>query len=340
MNNYRIEESFRIYNRRMDAIYSEIYSLRESCSASDWELLQEGFWSDKFKAVTGSIAGGAGKAVGNVTGAVSKSVDYVHGLGSTIYDKGVELGKKAIEVTKDFYNKVKASILQGIESIKKAPGLLWDSVSNLCATIAGEIAETYKKAKAKGEEWAKAAKETAVGLYVSMAESLSGLYASTKEWASKNIDAFKKMIVEKRKELSEAAEAARKSSNANIKQIGEAISNYFAKFKDGAIKVSKHIGMLTIGLVALPFIGVYAITKKAYELGDELIDASSKGIEKLKLVLGDAWKNMKVEFSVNKEEAEDWWAGLSDEEKSKAKSSAGLKMESFRYVKTFESFNR
>jgi hypothetical protein len=49
---------------------------------------------------------------------------------------------------------------------------------------------------------------------------------------------------------------------------------------------------------------------------------------------------MKVEFSANKEEAEDWWAGLSDEEKSKAKSSAGLAMESFRYVKTFESFNR
>ena len=148
------------------------------------------------------------------------------------------------------------------------------------------------------------------------------------------------MVVEKRKELSEAAESAKKSSNANIKQIGEAISNYFAKFKDGAIKVSKHLGMLTIGLVALPFIGVYAITKKAYELGDELVDASSKGIEKLKAGLGDAWKNMKVEFSANKEEAEDWWAGLSDEEKSKAKSSAGLAMESFRYVKTFESFNR
>jgi len=336
--NYRLQEHFRAYNRRMDAIYVELYSLRESCSAADWRLIREGFW-DKVKSIAGSTGKAAGKAVGNVTGAVSKSVDYVHGLGNTVYDKGVELGKKAAEVTKDFYNKAKGAITQGIESIKKAPGQLWDSVTNLCSTVAGEIAETYKKAKEKGEEWLKEAKQTAINIYSSMAEGLSSLYASTKEWANKNIEAFKKMVSDKKSELVEAAAAAKKSANANIKQVGESVSSYFEKFKEGAIKVSKHVGMLTVGLVALPFYGVYVATQKSYELGEDLAAAAAAGFEKLKAGLGEAWNEMKAGFSAGKEEAEDWWKNLSDEEKIKMASNSDVKVGKEKEEAVPESFS-
>ena len=348
MKNYRLEQSFKTYNRNMDAIYMELYSLKESCSSEEWTLLREGFW-DKVKSIAGATGKAAGNAVGNVTGAVSKSVSYVHDLGTTVYDKGVELGKKAIDVTKEFYNKAKAAITQGVESIRKAPGQLWDSVTNLCSTVAGEIAETYKKAKEKGEEWLKAAKETAINLYTSMAEGLSSLYTSTKEWANKNIEAFKKMIIEKKAELLEISGTAAKSANSSIKQIGESISAYFEKFKEGAIKVSKNIGMLVIGLVALPLYGVYIMTKKTYELGEDLAAAASSGFDKLKTGLGEAWSEIKAvgaemskQFKGGKEEAEDWWEKLSDEDKVKMASNAGklAVAESFRYVKTFEAFNR
>jgi hypothetical protein len=348
MKNYRLEQSFNEYNRNMDAIYMELYSLKESYSSEDWNLLREGFW-DKVKAIGGGAANAAGKAVGNVTGAIKKSVDYVHDLGTSVYDKGVELGKKAVEVTKDFYNKAAAAITQGIDSIRKAPGQLWDSVTNLCSTLAGEISETYKKAKAKGEEWLKAAKETAINLYRSMAEGLSSLYKSTKEWANKNIEAFKKMVVDKKSELLEIAGTARKSANVSIKQIGESIVAYFEKFKDGAIKVSKSLGMLVIGLVSLPLYGVYIMTKKTYELGEDLAAAASAGFDKLKAGLGDAWSELKSvgaemskQFKGGKEEAENWWEKLSDEEKVKMASNSGnlAVAESFRYVKTFESFKR
>lgn len=348
MRNYRLEQSFKTYNRNMDAIYMELYSLKESFSSEDWALLREGFW-DKVKSIAGMAGTAAGKAVGNVTGAINKSVDYVHDLGTSVYDKGVELGKKAVEVTKDFYNKAKAAISKGVESIRKAPSQLWDSITNLCSTVAGEIAETYKKAKEKGEEWVKAAKETAINLYTSMAEGLSSLYTSTKEWANKNIEAFKKMIIEKRAELLEIATTAKKSANSSIKQIGESISSYFEKFKDGAIKVSKNIGMLVICLVTLPLYGVYIMTKKTYELGEDLAAAASSGFDKLKTGLGEAWGEMKAvgaefsnKFSGSKEKANDWWEKLSDEDKVKMASNAVNKpvTESFRYVKTFESFNR
>lgn len=341
MRNYRLEQLFKTYNRNMDYIYMELYSLKESCSSEEWLLLREGFW-DKVKSVAGAVGRAAGSAVGNVTGAINKSVDYVHDLGTSVYDKGVELGKKAVEITKDFYNKAKGAINQGIESIKKAPGQLWDSVTNLCSTVAGEIAETYKKAKEKGEEWLKAAKQTAIDLYTSMAEGLSGLYASTKDWASKNIDAFKKMVVEKKAELLELASSAVKSTNETIKQIGESISGYFEKFKDGAIKVSKGIGMLVVGMVALPLYGVYIMTKKTYELGEDLAAAAASGFDKLKTGLGDAWNELKTQFTGSKEKADDWWENLSDEEKIKMASNAGklAVAESFRYIKTFESFNR
>ena len=348
MKNYRLEQAFKTYNRSMDSIYMELYSLRESCSPKEWTLLREGFW-DKVKSIAGGAANSAGKAVGNVTGAISKSVDYVHDLGTSVYDKGVELGKKAIEVTKDFYNKAKGAITQGIESIKKAPGQLWDSVTNLCSTVAGEIAETYKKAKEKGEEWLKAAKETAVNLYTSMAEGLVGLYTSTKDWANKNVDAFKKMVTEKKAELLEIATTAMKSANAAIKDLGVAATKYFEKFKDGAIKVSKNIGTLVILLVGLPLYGVYIMTKKTYELGEDLGAAAAAGFNKLKAGLANTWEELKSvgaeiskQFKGGKEEADAAWQKLSDEDKVKMAGQFGqlAVAESFRYLKTFESFNR
>ena len=349
MKNYRLEQAFKTYNRSMDAIYMELYSLKESCSPKEWTLLREGFW-DKVKNIAGGAANAAGKAVGNVTGAISKSVDYVHDLGTSVYDKGVELGKKAVEVTKDFYNKAKGAITQGIESIKKAPGQLWDSVTNLCSTVAGEIAETYKKAKEKGEEWLKAAKETAVNLYTSMAEGLTNLYASTKEWATKNMEAFKKMVIEKKAELLEIATSAMKSANEAIKDLGIAATKYFEKFKDGAIKVGKNIGLLVGVLVGLPLYGVYIMTKKTYELGNDLGAAAAAGFNKLKAGLATAWEEIKgigsdisKQWKGGKEEADAEWAKLSDEEKIKmAGQFAGQPAiaESFRYLKTFESFNR
>jgi len=348
MKNYRLEQAFKTYNRNMDSIYMELYSLKESCSPKEWTLLREGFW-DKVKNIAGGAANAAGKAVGNVTGAVSKSVDYVHDLGASVYDKGVELGKKAVEVTKDFYNKAKGAITQGIESIKKAPGQLWDSVTNLCSTVAGEIAETYKKAKEKGEEWLKAAKETAVNLYTSMAEGVTNLYESTKEWATKNMEAFKKMVTEKKAELLEIATTAVKSANAAIKELGVAATKYFEKFKDGAIKVGKNIGLLVAVLVGLPLYGVYIMTKKTYELGEDLGSAAAAGFNKLKAGLANAWEELKSvgaemskQFKGGKEEADAEWAKLSDEDKVKMAGQFGqlAVAESFRYLKTFESFNR
>lgn len=345
MKNYRLEQAFKTYNRSMDAIYMELYSLKESCSPKEWTLLREGFW-DKVKNIAGGAANAAGKAVGNVTGAISKSVDYVHDLGTSVYDKGVELGKKAVEVTKDFYNKAKGAITQGIESIKKAPGQLWDSVTNLCSTVAGEIAETYKKAKEKGEEWLKAAKETAVNLYTSMAEGLTNLYESTKEWATKNMEAFKKMVTEKKAELLEIATTAVKSANAAIKELGVAATKYFEKFKDGAIKVGKNIGLLVAVLVGLPLYGVYIMTKKTYELGNDLGSAAAAGFNKLKAGLANGWEELKSvgaemskQFKGGKEEADAAWDKLDDEQKIKMAGQFAV-AESFRYLKTFESFNR
>ena len=107
--------------------------------------------------------------------------------------------------------------------------------------------------------------------------------------------------------------------------------------------------MLVIGLVALPLYGVYIMTKKTYELGEDLAAAASSGFDKLKTGFGEAWSEIKAvgaemskQFKGGKEEAEDWWEKLSDEDKVKMASNAGklAVAESFRYVKTFEAFNR
>jgi hypothetical protein len=179
-----------------------------------------------------------------------------------------------------------------------------------------------------------------------MAEGLTNLYESTKEWATKNMEAFKKMVTEKKAELLEIATTAVKSANAAIKELGVAATKYFEKFKDGAIKVSKNIGLLVAVLVGLPLYGVYIMTKKTYELGEDLGAAAAAGFNKLKAGLANAWEELKSvgaemskQFKGGKEEADAAWDKLDDEQKIKMAGQFAV-AESFRYLKTFESFNR
>ena len=295
-----INEAFFVYDRKMTKIYEELNSLRESNSYKEYNLLLEGFW-DRVK----SMAGQVGKGVGNVKNAATASVDYITKVGSEVYDKGVELGKKAMEIGKELYAKIAGAITKAVVAIKNTPGQIWDSIVSLTTSVGSEIAEQYKKAKEKGGEWLKMAKQTAVSIYKKMATGLSDVYESVSNWASKNADKFKSSLKSKGVELEAAASSAKKSAFDGVKQIGEFILSVSSKIKDGTIEVAKLTGKLILGLIVLPFYATYVVTKKTYEVGEEFVDAMKAGINTLKTNLGESWEAGVAGYKSTQEPAEE-----------------------------------
>jgi hypothetical protein len=287
-----IQEAFLAYNKEMNKIYNELYSLKENYSNKEYNLILEGFW-DRVKAIAKSAIGTAGTATGKVAGktvvGVQKAVGAVHDFGKNVYDKGVELGKKAIEVGKELYTKVSNAVTQGIESIKKAPGLLWDSLTNLATTVSGELSEIYNKAKEKGDEWVKMAKDSAIKIYNTIATKLSNAYVSFKTWRKNNAEAFKQEIEQKKIEMIEAANVAKQSSIEGIKKLGGIISSWAKELKDGTIDYAKKGGTLMLGLLILPFYAAYVGIVKTYNLGNEFLTAMQSGIATIKRLLSKSW---------------------------------------------------
>ena len=114
-----ISESFRVYSQKMNRIYTELNSIKESCSYQDSQLLMEGFW-DKLK----SAASGIGSFLGKTTKKVSD-------FSKDVYNKGVELGKKAIDVGKELVSKVSEVTKNAINAVKNAPGRFLDACKDL-----------------------------------------------------------------------------------------------------------------------------------------------------------------------------------------------------------------
>lgn len=301
-NQIRIQQAFRIYESKMLRVYQELNSVKESYSYSDQKLLMEGFW-DKLK----SAATGAGSFLGKTTQKISN-------ISSDIYNKGIELGKKAVDIGKELVNKVSEITKSAIETIKSAPGKLFDACKDIYASISNEVGEIYKKAKEKGGEFLENAKLTIINMYDKVATGLSEGITSFNNWAKNNIEEFKKMLSDKKSELLEASKTAKNSTNEFVKKIGGYMETFYESGKD----VAKGVGYISIGLVVLPFITSVYLAKKTYELGEDVVDVINKGIEKIKYESSETWGRFMTAYEEGRESEK--------------------RPVSERYIKTFENF--
>jgi phage-related protein len=297
-----IQQAFRLYERKMTRVYQELNSIKESCSYREQELLMEGFW-DKIK----SAASGAGSFLG-------KTARDITNFSTNVYDKGIELGKKAVEIGKELVNKVSEVTKKAVAAIKSAPGKLFDACKDIYASISNEVGEIYKKAKEKGGEFLDNAKKTITDMYNKVASGLSDGINTFKEWASKNIEAFKKMTQEKKADFLEAAKSAESSANETVKKIG----TYMKSFYEGGKDAAKNIAFFAIGSVVLTFNASYLLAKKTYELGEETAGVINSGIESIKNHSSETWS-----MFINS--IKDSWE-------------AGKKPVSERHILTFERF--
>jgi len=279
-----ISEAFRQYAKDMDKIYFQLNAVKESYTSKDAQRINEGFW-DTVKAA----AKGTGAFLGKTTQKISN-------FSSDVYDKGVELGKKAVEVGKDLANKVVEVSKNAVEAIKKAPGRLFDACKDLYSSVSNEVGEIYKKAKEKGGEWMASAKQTVTDLYNKVSLSLANGVRSFKDWATKNVEEMKKTVETKKGELIEASKFAKTSLNDTIKKVGEAIESALTKGKD----IAKNVALFSMGLVILPFYASVQMAKKTYQLGEEIAESVKAGIETLKTNCADVWKEVQAGFAEGK----------------------------------------
>ena len=306
-NKTLVIEAFNTYNKRMDRVFYELNSLKESYSFRDSQLLMEGFW-DKLKAA----ASGTGSFLG-------KATQKVANFSKDVYDKGVELGKKAVDIGKELVNKVGEVAKSAIDAIKSAPGKLWDACKDLYSSVSNEVGEIMKKAKEKGEEWIKQAKLTVTEIYNKISLSMSEGIKTFNEWAQKNADAAKKMVEEKKAELIEAAKMAKESTDATIKQIAEGITSFYEKGKE----VAKNTALFSLGLVCLPFYGAVKLAQKTYELGEDATKMIVSGVENIKKNVPEVYKAFTDSFK----------AGMDSEKKAPEAQKEGY------VIKSFEKFN-
>ena len=299
-----IKESFQSYNREMELIYQKLTSLKESYSSNEYNLLLEGFW-DKIKNIANSAGNFIGKNAGKTVNTIQKGSEYVHDLGKEIYNKGVELGKKAMGIAKDLYAKIVVEINKGIQKIKKFPKDIWINLNILYMRISDELGEMYQRSKEKGSDWIEQSKKTIIAIYKKMAAKLAETFLSFKKWGQANKEKFKQSVIDKQIEIQEAANTAKHSSFEAIRTIGNWISVNLNKLKSGAIDVSKYIGYFTLGLITLPFYISYWSIVKLHDLGKELLAAMQSGISTLKENLGETWdiyiERMKISYSNERE---------------------------------------
>lgn len=305
-NQIKIQEAFRLYERKMSRVYQELNSIKESFSYRDQQLLMEGFWK-KIK----SAAEGTGSFLGKTTGKVAK-------FSSDVYNKGVEMGKKAVEIGKELVNKVSEVTKNAVAAIKSAPGKLFDACKDIYASISNEVGEIYKKAKEKGGEFLESAKKTIVDMYNQIAADLGEGINTFKSWASRNIEDFKKMTEEKKSELLEAAKSAETSANETVKKVGQ----YIKSFYEGGKDVAKFMLFFPIGMVVITFEASYRFAKKTYELGEDTANVISSGIETIKNKVPEVWNDFTQSFQKEFEKE------FQSEKKPVSE----------RYIQTFESF--
>ena len=283
-----LNEAFRIYSSKMNSIYTELNLLKESYSYSDYDLVIEGFW-DKLKSFAGAAGSKAGELAGGAVNTVKKSVEFVKDLGQQAYDKGLELGKKAGQIATDLYNKVAKIVTKTIDDIKKFPGKVWANLLSISTAVGAEIAEIYSKAKDKGKEWMESFRAAAIKIYGDLAQKMTSVYETTLEWGKTHKEEFVKLISDNYDAMKQVATTAAQSAIKEAKELGSAFLSVLNKVKKGSIEAAKFTGLLTLGLIALPFVAGAAAAKSLYKLGKDLDLAIQNGLTKMKKELGEDW---------------------------------------------------
>jgi ElaB/YqjD/DUF883 family membrane-anchored ribosome-binding protein len=321
-----ISQAFRIYEGKMNKIFYELNSIKESYSFKERESINQIFlegWGD-------AIAG-FGKKIGSFLGAAKnkgqEAVDKAKGVVSNVYDKAIQLGKNAAEAAKEFLQTINGVIDKAVESVKSAPGKLLSKMQEIGQGISSEVSNLYKKAKEKGGDALETVKTTIKGLYDSVVEKALLGYESIANYYKSKKEELANVIISNRDKFLNAANQAASSGNSFLSEYLKKIHEGAKKGSDFILKMMGNGALLVVGLLVVSVEGIISLSKTAFEGSKEVTTSVYAKIE----------ERVKNFFEKNKQEASkasEFWGNLVSAYKDETSSNEGY------IIKTFESFTK
>ena len=187
-----------ILNQNIERVFNKVYSVNESISLNERQLIIAGF-EDGINELFGKLAAKAMNLKDKLSGGVKKALNSMVGKGKEYYERGKKLAGdawKAIQkFASDVVNKVKESYNSAIEKISSGYDAFKSSISNAYQESLDTIKQAYNSMKDKGEAfvesckgvWTDILKETTL-LVQKTKQKMISMKGGVNDWIEKNKD--------------------------------------------------------------------------------------------------------------------------------------------------------
>ena len=264
MTKHELNQELSYFSYQMNSILEKLNEnyimINEKYGQDDGELLLEGFW-DTLKAG----ARGINKIANKVGGAVGSAVKGANWL----WDKGVELGQKATSLITSLAEKIGGYIKNAYDYIISAPAKFKSYMTELWTSLKKNLEELKTTA---GEKYQELVKTIGENIAKKIITPLKEKWDNFKE----NYQKSKQQLVADANSLKEMGNSFAKSGKENLVKVGQAI-----------LKGAESVGFFALGLLLLPFYGVYKGTEFLYNLGDKIVS-------NVKENLPEVWETLQV----------------------------------------------
>lgn len=288
----------------INKIYENVYRINESLSIDESKEFMNGFNDGIKEGWFSKAAGATGKFLGKTYQGTKDA-----------YNKGKELATKAWNSVKDFANSIYTKVKNGISTasdwISSQPAKIKEYLGRVYTDIVEDLSTAYTKLQGKAAEL-----QTAVANIMSnIKTNISNGVQKIKTYWINNKEQAQQWYNTNKAIIEQQAIEAKNSSIAWLKQAGIDTLNVLAKIGKGALKVGQVIGEISLFLIFGPFV---LLAKGAIKLEKVAHQFVSNGIDSI----GEEWKKSVQEFKTE----------FASQQKPIG--------ESFKHIKTFESFRK
>lgn len=270
MNRVELSRTFSVFTHEMNTIFSRLETqynkINENYGNAEADLLLEGFW-DTMKKVAGKVGGAVGGGVAtakNVVSGIKQGANW-------LWDKGVALGEQALQVINNLAKKIEGYLTQAYNFIVSAPSKFKAFMINLWS----ETKKSFDELKTKtSEKFQQIYDSVKAKIAAKIVEPLKNKWTEIQN----NFQTFKGNLKSEAAEMKVMAGEFKKSSNEKLKMIGDGIETGL-----------EAAGLFVIGLILLPFYGVYKGSEYLYDLGEKVV-------ESVKANAPEVWNSFATEY--------------------------------------------
>lgn len=291
--------------RKINSIFEQVYSINESISVDEKRQLVLGFEDgiNELFGGLGKFGAKVNKFFKSTTDKAKSTYDSMVNKGKEYYEKGKQLAGDAWNSMINFGKKVLTRIEQGynkaVDLVISNYNSFVEAVKNTYQQAVDLVIEAYDKMKSKAEAF----EEYFKGLYNDVLAKTTKLIADTKRKMMETGDKVNNWIQANKESITKNKEMAKQSGIDAMRQLSEMVSNVLEKSKKGAGEIASIAFFICVAPIVLLIEGV----KKIPTIYNSAIEITKKFVQ-------DEIADIKTQYQ--------------DE----------MTKESFRHIKTFESF--